>query len=594
MYQFYHGHLNRGRTAMRITGQPGTSSPMFIFTNAIVVGEGGSSPALWNPVNCPIIDIEINQAGEFSLIGNTIYTSNTDLFEHRTRWGFYLHNWESPAFPSALSENHVIGNQAFFDHGMCAYHFDKTGPLTICDNTADYTLRGFHLSGDCATSIFAANHFGHHSRSNVPNDPSNPLTGALQMEVGSKLGKQACQHNIWEVANYAPDRGAWHKGANFTDTRFDYNPNLVGEKPSPIFPVSGWFFDECTNEPTGGHCGTLLYSTTLDEFEAKTVQENQSYTEPETVLAWEERRQLIAKLLRYPDLKTTYPLASTFYNVHLNTTAGQFAQFDEMLNNAILIAPNQMSSLSDIRNQITYWIGKVDSLDGTLANMAAVQNASNVFFYYRSTLLSHIGTLLFQQEVFENQIEAARNTALEQCSQYIATLPQARAYEINQKFLNELAIKKGQSISLSEGDYAMLRAIAAQCPELAGYTRERAMNWLPVGDPAIARPDVPYAPGCQGLYGEGEERSISQSETQLGIRLSPNPVGDILTIDFEMSFSGSIEVFDMTGRSTPLKRQIKAQTNLELPVDGLSPGIYILLAKADSGEFFALKFAVSK
>ncbi|MDX1912892.1 MAG: hypothetical protein SFV22_15475, partial [Saprospiraceae bacterium] len=368
---------NKGRTAIRIIGQPGTMTPTSLFRNVITMFEGGSNPGWTNVINCPMIDIELNRAGNFVLFQNTIFTQNLDLIDHRNRWGFYLHDYEFPAPKSGVHDNDVIGSQPGFDHGMCAYHFIKTGPLEICDNWADYTLRGFHITDNCATSNFAVNHFGHHSRSNAPNDPSAAITGALQMENGSKIGPQFCKHNIWHVASYAPDRAAWHKGnmGNVSESRFDINPFLPGEVSSPIHPASGWFFPLCDEEPGGGHCDMLLTNTTLDEFEQKTAQENQSYTPPATVLQWEERKQLMAKLIRYPGLKALYPLANTFYDVHLNTSAGQFAQFDEMLHDARTIAANDTLALQNIRNQITYWVSRVDSLDGTLQNLAVAQTA---------------------------------------------------------------------------------------------------------------------------------------------------------------------------------------------------------------------------
>jgi hypothetical protein len=584
------------RTAINVRGLPGTSDVMKIWGNYLNMGTGGSI-ATGNPLNSPLIDVTVNAAQNFNIAFNFVFTNNLDAANMRNRWAFFLHGWQAPSSGNWLSGNQVLGQNASganYDRGMCAFHFVGCGPWNICDNRADYTLRGFHVSGNCATSVFGGNIIGHHTRSEVPNTPTNE-TGGLQMEVGSRLGPQICRHNVWQVANYFPDKGAWHKGvaSNILESRFDYNPIINGEKPNPITSVTAWFFPNCTEEPSGGHCGEEVpYPTTIDEFERKTIGKNQTYAPPATPQDWEERKQLLVKLLRYPALKGIHPSVQAFYNAHINTSAGKFAQFDEQLNTTMLIEPAQLADLDALRNQVTYWIGKVDSLDGELAKMpGSIQNATPAFFAYRATLLSQIGQLLPQETALEAQIESVRSVGLGICGQSLSALPQTAAYEANQAFINGLLIKKSQLVEFSASDYNTLRNIAAQCPEVAGLTRERAMDLLPDGDPAIARPDVPNLPGCQGFQNEGEERGAAQ---EIPMWLSPNPVIDALTVHFGAVFSGSVEVLDLAGKSLGLRQRVEAQQAWPLQVGGLSPGMYLLLARADSGARSTLRFVVSQ
>jgi hypothetical protein len=172
-----------------------------------------------------------------------------------------------------------------------------------------------------------------------------------------------------------------------------------------------------------------------------------------------------------------------------------------------------------------------------------------------------------------------------------AVLTQVTAYEANQAFINGIWIKKSQLTEPSESDYNTLRNIAAQCPEVAGLTRERAMDLLPDGDPAIARPDVPNPPGCQGLQDEGEERGIART---VEMSLSPNPATDVLTVYFGEVFSGTLEVSDLTGKSLQVPDKILAQHEHSLPVRNLSPGLYLLSVRTDDGERKTLRFVVSR
>jgi hypothetical protein len=120
------------------------------------------------------------------------------------------------------------------------------------------------------------------------------------------------------------------------------------------------------------------------------------------------------------------------------------------------------------------------------------------------------------------------------------------------------------------------------------------MNLLPLGDPAIFRPDVPNIPGCQGLYGEGEDRHIASFQHSVGIQLSPNPVSDNLSIKFTKPFSGNIEIFDLTGKNLGIFRNIKLLYEHDVPTSQLSPGVYLLSVTSETGERTVMKFIVSR
>ena len=579
------------RSAITVNGQPGTPDFMMIRSNIIPVFPGGSNPNLSTNYTSTFVDIEMNQSGGYQVLNNAIIANNEDNTNFGNRWGFYIHDWETPSGKNTLNGNQVLSpGGSFFDYGLCAFHFIKSGPWNICNNTTNNTLRGFHLNDNCATSIFGDNHIGLHQHSPTA---GGGTTAGLLMEIGSKLGDQICRGNQWSVANYSPDRGAWHKGsqANYEESQFEYDPLVSYNMPNPIFPTSNWFIATPGCEYNTCHNGNIP-SDVIDGFEQVIINAHQVYTAPVSALDWEERRQVLAKLLRYPQLKSTYTGAQTFYDAHIGTSAGLFAQFDDSLYNAMLIAPAQSASLSNLDGQIRSIVARIDSLDGTLQDSLALVNAGTSFFNYRYSLLEQWQTLNIQEQSLLDQVEATRLAALQTCSQSQAALPQATQYESNQKFLNGLAIKKARGIPYAESEYTTLRAIAQQCPEVAGYTRNRAMNQLPSSDLLAQWSDQAVPTGCQGMWNREEQQATRTELT--GPEVYPNPATDEIIVRFNELFSGDISIYDLSGRQVISRLGLKQQEQLLLPVTNLKAGIYSLISTDALGAKVAVRFIIAK
>ncbi|MBP6827104.1 MAG: T9SS type A sorting domain-containing protein [Saprospiraceae bacterium] len=578
---------NARRSAIAVTGFPGTPDNMMMRHNVVIANPGGG-PSTPGGLTSHFINIEINQSGGYNVLNNRILSTNVENANNSRRWGFYLHGWESPSGENVLYNNSVQGGTGpDFDYGLCCFHFIKAGPWGICSDTTNNTLRGFHVNDFCFHSRFGDNMIGVHQRSIIM---GTGQTAGLLMESGSNLGPQACRGNQWTFANYTPDIGAWHKGTNFLDSKFDYNPLVANSAPVPVNPTSGWFVaDACVYSQC---IGEALPPGILDEFEQAKINANQTYTPPVSVLDWEVRREVLVKLIHYPQLKTSYPPAQTFYNAHINTSAGLFAQFDESLYNAMLIAPAQSASLGNLNNQLQTAIAKIDSLDGTLRDSFALKNAGTTFFNYRYTLLQQWQTLSVQEESLLTSVGATRQAALQACSTAQAALPQTAVYERNQKFLNGLAIKKAQEIPYSATDYTNLQTIAQQCPEVAGYTRNRAMNQLSSSDPLAHWSDEPVPPGCIGM-GDREDAHTETIQTA-DLQVYPNPAQDELIVRFGESFSGDVSVFDLSGRQVLSRRGLQQVEQLPLSVNHLNSGIFFLTVISESGASTTVRFIIVK
>ncbi|MFZ4475416.1 MAG: T9SS type A sorting domain-containing protein, partial [Saprospiraceae bacterium] len=525
----------------------------------------------------------IGQAGGYIVRNNFISTNNQDDQNYRNRWGFYLHDWESPSGANMLQANAVLGGSGTaFDYGLCAFHFLKSGPWTICGNTTDNTLRGFHIDDNCATSDFAYNIIGHHVRS-IPT--ASGQTAGLLMESDGKLGLQSCRFNQWTLAVYTPDFGAWHKNNSYSlNSIFYYDPSQTNATPSPITPVNGWFVPTTCPSPDLPCHTPLNPKDTLDGFAKKVISENITYKNPENVRSWEERTEILVQMLRNSALVNTSTESSLFYNAHSETSAGLFAQISEMIHNAMSIGNTNKLALDQNYTKMNSVSEKIDSLDGTLTDSISIRHADTAFFSYRSTLLDQLKKLKDNKDSILQEIKSIQNNALQVCLVSNNTLPDTAVYENNQKFLNIIKIKKASGISITDEEYTKLYSIIQQCPEKSGYTRNRAMNFLSLTDP-----DVSDSIKCDEVNG----RTFTESPS-MKFKVFPSPAQDVLTIQFNSSFLGNIEIFNSSGiKVLQIKRQ-QIVDKLQFSVQHLSDGIYFLVCQSETGERFTSRLVIAR
>jgi hypothetical protein len=587
-------NTNISRSAIRVVGSIGAFDVAKIWGNTILVNEGGSD-SLNASAFSPIVDVEINQAKNFNVQYNTIVARNPDDPSFGYRWGFYLHDWESPSSGNWISNNTVLGQSTGatqYDHGMCAFHFHNTGPWNICDNHTDFTLRGFHFSGTCGVSVFGGNQIGHHRRSFlVPQNSGVPLTGGLYFEPNGSIGTQVCRHNRWLAADYLPDRGALHLSNDPSGSRFIYNPTITGEIPNTLTPDMGWFVPFCTESDSFlTHCGEPQeFEPRLDEFETDIIATNQIHTTAGNAKSWEDRRRALSKLINYPELKSANSPADSFYNAYINASEGLYCQYDVQLQEAMQIDVGLLTSLESIRSQINLVVARVDSLDATLDldNL----NADTAFFTCRKNIIAPLASLISAQLGLEFQIDSVRNLALIACSDVADLLPVSTVYEANQSFLNKMLLKKLKGFEFSTADLNQLRVIAQMCADIAGTTRDKAMNLLPEGDLAIYRADVPNYSGCLDTRQSPDKTSSDFIVGNLGITLNPNPASELLNVIFSQSFTGRLEVLDVSGRICT-KLELKEQVQHSIKLEGYASGLYYLSVLPDSGFPTVEKFVI--
>ena len=590
------------RSGVVAKGFPGTFDQMFIQENLIFPGPGGSNPNQSQALTSTFLEVEINSASNFNLYANKIYPSNINANFNRNRWGIYAHTWQAPSSQNTMWMNEVLGD-ASYDYGCCAFHFSNSGPWFICANHSNNTLRGFHFRGDCECSTFSINTIGEHSSSN---SPATGLTAGIKLDMNvaygsAQIGLQPCMGNSFLVGNYTPDWGAWNE-SDLLINKFTYNPTQAIQIPNPINPNQGWFFPDldCPLVSQATHC-PIPYSNCGGEYrgvvqgaELETVNANQILVPPADVFEWQSRLDILGKLLRYPELKNTYPETEPFFNLHINTSAGLFAQFNELLDQAMVVPEVQSAELYANQSQTQLLLNQLNVIDLDINDLSDIGQITASHFIARQNILQQISTLQNNLESILESIALSRSAVLYSCAQFQNSLPSVNVYETNQKFLNGLAIKKAQGIEFTASEYTMLQNIAQQCPEIAGNTRYRAINRLPKNDPLANENEDPIFPDCQGLQQGEDRKELAKFNPHDVQTIVPNPADAIITVVFGYEFSGDITINDVLGQQHLIKRGLLKQEQLTLPLEGIAPGVYFLTSISQTGFHSTTTFVVGK
>ncbi len=583
------------RSAIRIVGSAGQTGKLDVRLNTINAGSGGNPPIALNNTNLwtTLIDYEVGPTSNAEFYVNTVNLTNVNSPNFGFRWGFYLHDWDSPGgagLTNLLQGNNIFGQaDPGFDYGCCAMHWEDAGPWYIYSNETGNTLRGFHLTGMCGVSEFLSNDMYDHK------SPSNNLstTAALILDgAGTFIGPQLCRNNRWHKPNYSINHGALFQQYAQGDlllNQFTYDGNEPLQKPNPVFPsfpANAWFSPEpggCPENTDGPNT-----AIELDLLERQIIKRNLSYWPTEKVEEWEARVSVLGKLLHYPELKEGDLDVNTFFNTHISTSAGLFAQWAENLHLSKSISTEQL--VASAQNALTIAQVKQD-LEVLDQALSGGNQPSVDFFSVRAEVLAQLDQLMIDRTTLQDQIVAQLQSGLTSLESSISELPGEYVFEANQKVINRLKAKKSRGEDYTTEDYDALRVIARQCPELAGKGRSWAVHQLPSGDPDARISDGPFQGDCEGLY-EGMADRAAHSDLGTGISVFPNPATDQVLIGFEEAFSGTIRVTDLLGKVVVEATTLTSEQRINLPIRHLLPGHYLIRTETNLGLKHLVRIAV--
>jgi hypothetical protein len=304
---------------------------------------------------------------------------------------------------------------------------------------------------------------------------------------------------------------------------------------------------------------------------------------------WDFERNLLAQMIRFPATFAGNMEAEQYYNGKVNSGEWKFAKAERMLHDAATISPADQQSLIQLHASNALLIDSI----GTVEQWEGVDTTTaNPTWQTRKTnLLAQVSTNQTHITLLNTSIRATRLANFENVRDYVENLPQSNNFELNFKTLLLLMVKQSSEETWTIADSSALRAIAYSCPETGGEAVTTAREMLPSRE-AYSFGREGFDPHCGENMREGEDRSNLSAQSS-SVVIWPNPANDMLTVDFGGSFTGTLEVFSVSGIVVH-SLQVNGLAQASLPTSGLPMGVYLLRIAAPGRSTQTQKFTITR
>lgn len=463
----------------------------------------------------------------------------------------------------------------------CGVHTDGSLNVAVCKNDADDPRHTYHFMNNCANIEFGRNKI---------------RDGIIGLEIWNQIpNNHDFRMNEWVPGSTYNTIGArTFPAQNGITWRVDgSNGNPLGYLP-PTFAPNPFFLSvnngqtsstpicDAVVPPPGGFgvppTGEMVHKFLNNEYGGMGT----------SVAVWDFERNLLAQMIRFPATFAGNTEAEQYYNGKVNGAVWKFAKAERMLHDASAIFSADQQSLNQLyasNTLLTDSIGLIEqweSADTTTANPAWQASKTN--------LLAQVSANQAQIAALNASIAASRLAGLEGVRDYVEDLPQGSALESNFRTLLLLMVKQHSEESWTTADSAALRAIAYSCPTMGGEAVTMAREMLPSPE-AYSFGREGFDPLCgEGLGGGGEERSQPAAFTNT-VTIWPNPANDLLNVDFGHSFTGILEVLNVSGTVVRSAR-VESLAQTSLPTTGLPNGVYFLRVVASGTPAQTQKFSI--
>lgn len=458
----------------------------------------------------------------------------------------------------------------------CGIHLYNSPAFQVCSNEVDATYRAFHFAGNLNYCDFAANSIGRHFHG---------LHCVKWLDgIHTDLGPQDWHENVWSTSTGDYNGHA----ARYEDDEeapfiFRVDTDFPGHMP-PSINISNWFFDFPTDSSSSRCLSATFPEPEITEADEEVMDE--TYPVESAAGQWDLERELLMKLLTYPELMPENSPAETWYESKENTSPWLFAQAQKAFLDAFDFPENMQHDLDSLQNRYnTLWdyLLELDSMqrlnpytiDETV--LEDQESASEAFEELREAIDSTLAD--FAEFTAEG---------LDDAEAWNDDLPDTAVYEANLKAVYEIAVKAVRGDTLTEDDFDILRDIAGQCPLTGGSAVRIAPYRLPHAEA------VTYLGEDQGKETcEAEERQqASESNISLEIRISPSPASEILTVILSQPVTGVWTVNDGIGRVCIEEKVLTSSEYFAVPLGNFPNGIYLLRVTDELNRTSVRKFSV--
>ena len=465
-----------------------------------------------------------------------------------------------------IEDNDIVsklnGERSFLLAGI--YLENNPFPVLVCENRPDIVHHGIYCSGSLGNTNMKKNELG-------------DAAYGLFCKAGTAMPDQDRFENRWVGSTYVNYGAEYQGGTPLFKIFYDPSSTIDDDKPDSSNPSSGWFIG---SNGSNNNCGFDLGLTGQEEDLIDGTLQPEATAEN-----WDARRILLYKMMRYADIPENDQDAEDYLDDEETAVSSgwQFARAEWLFDQAYALSTSLQTDFQDMADQYQLWSDSLSVLDmeqaqdTTVFDTTIALKAANIFVQ----LAAVVDSVEQLRLLAEPDVQDALETALD----FIADLPDTSAYEANLKNILQIAVGEAMGDSLTETEFSILRAIAAQCPDTGGISIRRAPFWLE-HEEGITYSDKDWSENC----GQSKPTNTNYPTQKLFVRVTPNPAKDQARLVFPDNVSCQWQVRDMTGRI--LFNGNAAGGPLTIDTQNISTGLYLLTCQLNTGKVAVTKFNI--
>lgn len=440
----------------------------------------------------------------------------------------------------------------------------------------------------------------HGSCSNTEFRGSNILDGYAGLELGANIagaeaviGPQIHSGNLWE-GNF-DWRGAWHYSSNeliILQSLFTCVNNAAELVPPNLSElITLQWFDvvssgntfECDETP---ECN----ATDLPPPDNILINPGLNFEEFGSVKNWMLDRQLFNQLEDQLVDYSSDQLLQTFYTTNASMLLGRQAIVERKVRNAARVFGQDSVDRED------YQLERERLLDSLVEFQSnCYHEDSTIKDAAREEILSTVQSVENQSDTdtaWRFAMMSNFETSINYADQLNQTVSPDSAFEVAQRDIMDIVIRTRyiDTLALSYNDSAVLADIADECAFKLGQTVYSARTWIMMSDTSVTYDDYIV---CDQVEPRTSEPNYLTFYKDIGLRFSPNPVSNVITIDWDQ---GAVEKFIITNVNgkTILEIPTREVKHLEVIIDRIPSGVYVLSGVANNVILSSKKFIVIK
>ncbi len=463
----------------------------------------------------------------------------------------------------------LSGNNSYLQTGIDAER--SPYKLLICSNIIQNTHKGIQCVDDLSLTRLKTNNLG------------NAAYG-LYCNKKALMPPQDRFENIW-TGSYAT-KGAFYDA--LTTPFIIYVDDAIPQTkpPGSSWSPSQWF---------QSFAGSMNFCSFIEVLEISDKERsfiNGSVSSDDTDASnWDARRILLYKLMQVSDLASVDASANTYLtaNVNSGTSAWKYARAEWLFDQAYTLSASLTTQIRNKGLECQTYNNNLVSTDGQMNNSGATVSLLG----QRRSQFNQLVTAANDLDGLRAQAAPAISQGLQTAQTYVQGLPQTNTCELNLKQILGIAIRYQQGDSLIESDYAVLRAIAAQCPTTGGKSVYMAPIWM-LHEEAINYLDYDWEMPCGGSGGGNAAIVATTTVELLSAQIKPNPATDQITCTFPTEeIAGQWQFVNFNGQIMQSGKW-SASNLLAIDTHILPAGIYALQWSGQSGVLHSAKVAITR